>query len=64
MEIKTKEGIGEPMPLTDIQQNNKLIKAVIVVFGIPLIIITTIILWLIWYIIKNNVIGNILRVCG
>lgn len=59
MEIKTEGGIAKPMPLSDIQQNNRLLNMLLGVF----VIWTTIFLWLIWYVIKNNVVNNYIAHC-
>ena len=60
MQIKTPNGIAEPMPLSDIQQNNKQLNRLIILgylaFGY-LIVMTT-------YIIYNNVLGNIIKTIG
>lgn len=59
LRIKTPEGLGEGMPLTDIQQNTKAIRmlagAILSWFLLAV--------WLIWYIINNNVINNIVANC-
>lgn len=56
MKIKTEQGLGEPMEQTDLQRNNK----ILIWLAVILTIWTIIFIWLIWYVIKHNVIGHIL----
>ncbi len=56
MKLRTKEGLAEPMPLSDIQRNNRLLNRLIYlgyVAFIYIVVMTT-------YIIYNNVVNNIL----
>ena len=59
MKIRTKDGIGEALPLTDIQMNNRIINFlawILLLFFIYLI-------WLTWYIIHYGVVNNIVARC-
>lgn len=59
MEIKTEDGISKPLPMSDIQRNNKLVGRLILLgwIGFAYLIVMTL------YIIYNNVVGNIISRC-
>ncbi len=59
MEIKTEDGIGKGMPLSDIQKNNRLLNRLVILgwAAFAYLIIMTI------YIIYNNVLNNIVAKC-
>lgn len=64
--LKTPDGLGEGQPLTDIQEYNRRLgilsnwlKGLVVILGIW----TLIVLWLIWYVIHNGVVNNIVARC-
>ena len=60
MKLKTPAGIAEPMPLSDLQQNNKKLNNIFylgIVGFIYLLLMTG-------YIIMNDVLGNVLRTLG
>ena len=59
MEIQTKEGIGKPLPLTDIQQNNRLLRALVLILAIW----TLIVIWVIWKVMAHDVLNNIVSRC-
>ncbi len=59
MNIKTKNGIAEPLPLSDIQRNNKILVVLTTIIAGFLIYI----IWLTWYIISRNVLNNIVARC-
>ena len=70
MQIKTPEGIADPAPLSDIQEYNKRLKyhSAVLRFGITVggvigCMFLIIIVWLIWYIMANNVLNNIVARC-
>lgn len=56
MKIKTKDGIAEPLPLSDIQINNRWLK----VIGFTMFLFFIYLIWLTYYIISNNVVNNII----
>ena len=76
MQIKTNKGIGEPMPLTDIQEYNQRLEentaetrrtrkglyVVAIVMGIIGLMIISYVIWLTWYVIHNQVLTNILKI--
>ena len=57
--ILTKKGLGEPMPLTDLQVYNRRTN---VLLGIATFW-TIVGLWIIYYVIKHNVLNNIVARC-
>jgi uncharacterized membrane protein len=77
MSIKTEKGIAVGQPLSDIQEYNnqlalntakmqeqtKVLKLIIIIFGVPVIILTATFLWLIYYVMTNNVLNNIVARC-
>lgn len=64
MKIETKDGIGEGLPLTDIQMNNKLLKRLLLIILILGSLSLLYIFWLTYYIIKNNVLNNVVAMCS
>ena len=78
MEIKTRNGLAEGLPLSDIQENNVLLqynteaildrnrieKARIVVLGIVGTGLLIYILWLTYYVMRWDVVNNVVRACG
>lgn len=63
MKIKTIGGIAEPMPLTDLQENNLIFRKMIkyaVVLGYLLFFY---VVFMTFYIIHNNVLNNIVLRC-
>jgi len=70
MDILTEKGIAKPMPLSDIQEYNerlayqgKWLKAAVIVIGSLGTSFLLLILWLIYYVIHNNVLNNIVARC-
>tara|TARA_Y100000034_G_scaffold19360_1_gene21863 strand:- start:5635 stop:5862 length:228 start_codon:yes stop_codon:yes gene_type:complete len=68
--IKTEEGIGTGSTLTDIQQYNKRlgnlskwVKLGVIVGGLLGFWGMTIFTWVIWKVIKDNVVNNIVHTC-
>ena len=59
MNLKTKNGLAEPMPLSDIQENNRWLKAVAVI----LLLFFAYLIWLTYYVIANNVLNNVVARC-
>ena len=59
MKLKTDDGIAEPMPLSDIQRNNRILTAL----GLILLGFFFYLFWLTYYVIKNNVLNNIVASC-
>lgn len=59
MEIKTKDGVSKPMPLSDIQLNNRILLAILVL-GWAWFLLTVI---MIWYLKHNNVVNNFVAAC-
>tara|TARA_R100001530_G_C4234841_1_gene133681 strand:- start:266 stop:448 length:183 start_codon:yes stop_codon:yes gene_type:complete len=59
MKLKTDDGIAEPMPLSDIQRNNRILTAL----GLILSGFFFYLFWLTYYVIKNNVLNNIVANC-
>ena len=59
MQIKTKNGIAESMPLSDIQRNNQLLNKLIYLGWAALVYIIFMTLYIMYY----NVIGNIITKC-
>ena len=59
MKLKTKDGLGIGFPQTDLQRNNQILLALVII----MFIWTLIGLWLIYYIMENNVINNIVAAC-
>jgi len=64
VKLQTEGGIAEPLPLSDIQENNRLLRrlvnAIIAISAIGFIYL----FWLTYYLIKNNVVNNIVRACA
>ena len=63
MKIRTNEGIGEPMPLSDLQENNLIFRKMIkygVILGYLVLIY---VILMTYYIIHYNVINNIVARC-
>ena len=46
MNIKTKDGIAESMPLSDIQENNRWLKVIAISFATLVLFIIIFVLWL------------------
>lgn len=66
MKIHTNQGIAEPMPASDLQINNKLLKILVVCVALVGVVITFMLVYIIWltdYIISNNVVNNIVANC-
>ncbi len=63
MKIQTPNGEAQGMPLSDIQQNTKSMKLLAISLSVAASVVLVYILWLTNYIIKYDVIGNILRAC-
>ncbi len=59
MNIKTKNGIAEPMPLSDIQRNNRILLSL----TIAVYIMIAIVLWGIWKVISTGAINNYIAQC-
>ena len=55
----TKKGVGEPMPLTDLQVYNRRTN-----ISLGLAIFWSLVgLWIIYYVMKHNVLNNIVAKC-
>jgi len=63
MQIKTEKGIAESMPLSDLQENNILIRKYFKYFVIWLYILLALIIMFLIYIKKNNILNNIVANC-
>ena len=66
MHLITKDGKAEPMPLSDLQENNRLMKKLksrIEILAALGIIVVIYVLAMTWYIIDNNVVNNIVASC-
>jgi len=61
MKIKTINGTGEPMPLTDIQENNRWLKFLAISFAIFILFIIILFLWLKLSGIGHNIIYELSR---
>ena len=61
LKIKTNDGIGESMPLTDIQKNNRWLKLLSISFAIFIFFIIIFILWLKFSGIGHNIIYELSR---
>jgi len=59
VKLKTDDGIAESMPLSDIQRNNSILTAL----GLILSVFFFYLFWLTYYVIKNNVLNNIVASC-
>ena len=59
----TKDGKAEPQELSDLQQNNRLMARWIMVVGIGGALGLSYLLWITYYIIKHNVLNNIVSRC-
>ncbi len=66
MKIKTKKGIAEPMPLSDLQRYNdarELLKLAIIVFGVLGFWLLLLISWIIWKVLSSGAINNYIAAC-
>ncbi|MEK6882253.1 MAG: hypothetical protein AABY22_21725 [Nanoarchaeota archaeon] len=59
MKIITKDGVAEPLFLSDIQINNRWLKAL----AVTMFLFFVYVIWLTYYIIQNNVLNNIVARC-
>ena len=70
MRIKTNEGIGEPMSMTDLQRNNILLEKynkiseryyrMILAFLVAFVVL---IVWIIWKILSTGAVNNFIASC-
>ena len=64
LKLKTKEGLGEPFALTDIQENNRLLRQIVTIGWVSLLFVVLITLYVLWKVIHYDILGNILRSLG
>ena len=59
MKLKTKNGIAEPMPQSDLQWNNRLLTGLLVI----MIFWTLIFLWAVWKVLSTGAVNNYIAAC-
>ena len=59
MEIETKGGRAEGLPLSDIQTNNRILLALTVAFYVALVIAV----WVIWKVLSSGAVNNYIKTC-
>ncbi len=59
MNIKTKDGIAEPLPLSDIQRNNRILTALTIAVYTMLVIV----LWVIWKVLSTGAVNTYISHC-
>lgn len=64
MKLKTDEGIGQPMPLTDIQENNRLLRQIATILWLAFFFMFFVTVFVLWKVIHYDILGNILRSLG
>ena len=59
LRIKTKDGVAEPLSLSDIQINNRWLK----LLAVTMLLFFVYVIWLTIYVIRNNILNNIVANC-
>ena len=64
MKYRTEEGVAEPIALSDIQENNRLLRQIVTIGWCGFFFTVAVTLYVLWKVIHYNILGNILRSLG